>query len=47
MNEIKTGKLEKRMSPAELREMTRGITKKSSFLNSKDKEEQPWGFEGQ
>ncbi len=47
MNEIKTGKLEKRMSPAELREMTKGITKKSSFLNGKEKEEQSWGFEGQ
>lgn len=47
MNEIKTGKLEKRMSPAELREMTRGITKKSSFLNGKDKEDQAWGFEEQ
>ncbi len=46
MDEIKEGKLEKRLSPAELREMTKGITKKSSFLNGKDKDEQPWGFEG-
>ena len=36
MDEIKTGKLEKRMSPAELRELTKGITKKSSFLNGQD-----------
>lgn len=47
MNEIKTGKLEKRLSPAELREMTKEITKKSSFLNGKEKEDQAWGFEEQ
>jgi len=47
MNEIKTGKLEKRMSPAELREMTKEITKKSSFLNTEEKKDQSWGFEEQ
>ncbi len=45
MTEIKEGKLEKRMSPAELREMTKGITKKSSFLNgdANQPEDHPWG----
>ena len=36
MDEIKTGKLEKRMSPAELRELTKGITKKRFFLIGHD-----------
>ena len=45
MNEIKEGKLEKRMSPAELSELTKGITEKSNFLNggAKQQEEPPWG----
>ncbi len=45
MDEIKEGKLEKRMSSAELREMTKGITKKSSFLNggANQQEDHPWG----
>ncbi len=46
MDEIKTGKLEKRMSPAELRKLTKGVTKKSNFLNGgeKQQEDHPWGF---
>lgn len=46
MNEIKEGKLEKRLSPAELSEITKGVTKKSNFLNSNTRrKDQPWGFE--
>ena len=45
MNEIKEGKLEKRLSPAELHELTKGITKKSNFLNggANQQKDHPWG----
>ena len=45
MTEIKSGKLEKRMSSAELSELTKGIIKKSNFLNGEanQQEEPPWG----
>ena len=45
MSEIKAGKLEKRLSPAELSELTKGITKKSNFLNggANQQKDHPWG----
>ncbi len=43
MDKIKKGKLEKRLSPAELSELTKSITDKSDFLNGQDnKDDSMW-----